>query len=163
MRYKMMLEGFLLFMFPLLFNLPSTFYSTIYRLSSIVYLLPSVFYLLSSAFLQSYYSYLYYNKEMASKHARRSRASKKGGSPSPSPTPRSPQTPPTEPSKADSPPPMSYANSLLPEAERLKRQGRVAAQVAQQTRIKADPEQYWDKLTDLEKATPGMTHFSLLY
>lgn len=50
-------------MFPLLFNLPSTFYSTIYRLSSIAYLLPCVFYLLSSTFLQSYYSYLYYNKK----------------------------------------------------------------------------------------------------
>lgn len=58
---------------------------------------------------------------------------------------------------------MSYASSLLPEAERLKRQGRVAAQDAQQTRIKADPEQYREKLTDMEKATPGMTHFSLLY
>ena len=149
-------------MFPLLFNLPSTFYSTIYRLSSIAYLLPCVFYLLSSAFLQSYYSYLYYSKKMSSKHARRSRASKKGASPSPSPTARSPQSPPIEPSKADSPPPMNYANSLLPEAERLKRQGRVAAQDAQQTRFKADPEQYREKLTDLEKAIPDMAHSSLL-
>lgn len=99
---------------------------------------------------------------MSSKHARRSRASKKGASPSPSPTPRSPQSPPIEPSKADSPPSMNYANSLLPEAERLKRQGRVAAQDAQQTRIKADPEQYREKLTDLEKAIPGMAHSSLL-
>lgn len=57
---------------------------------------------------------------------------------------------------------MNYANSLLPEAERLKRQGRVAAQDAQQTRIKADPEQYREKLTDLEKAIPGMAHSSLL-
>lgn len=57
---------------------------------------------------------------------------------------------------------MSYANSLLLEAERLKRQGRVAAQDAQQTQIKDDPEQYREQLKDLEKATPGMTHFSLL-
>lgn len=99
---------------------------------------------------------------MAGKHARRSRASKKGASPSPSPTSRSPQTPPTGPPNANSPPPMSYANSLLPEAERLKRQGRVAAQDAQQTQIKDDPEQYREQLKDLEKATPGMTHFSLL-
>lgn len=56
---------------------------------------------------------------------------------------------------------MSYADSLLPVAERVKRHELVAAQKAQMTRVNDNPE-YQEKMKDLERTTPGM-HPLLLY
>lgn len=59
---------------------------------------------------------------------------------------------------------MSYADRLLPEAERAKRCERIAAQKAQISWVKNNPEKYKEEIKLLEMTTPGMTHYySSLY
>lgn len=54
---------------------------------------------------------------------------------------------------------MSYADRLLPEAERAKRCERVATQKAQISWVNNKPEKYKEKMKRLEMTIPGMTHY----